>query len=148
MNMHSNDYLRNQIATASREQLLLMFYDGAIRFTNQAKIAINNNDIDGRSYAINKASAIITELSATLDHNLGGKIAADLDSLYAYMLNELSLANTTSDVDRLEGVEKMLLDLRQTWQQAIVIYRQEKQAASFAAGSTPIKARGALSVAA
>jgi flagellar protein FliS len=127
MNMHSNDYLKNQIATASREQLLIMFYDGAIRFTVQAQHAIKNDDIEGRNYAIQKASAIIAELSATLDHKIGGQIAADLDALYAYMLNELNMANIENKASRLETVEKMLTELRQTWVEAIKIFKEEKQ---------------------
>jgi len=127
MNMHSNDYLKNQIATASREQLLIMFYDGALRFIGQAKQAMQSGDITGRNYGINRASAIIAELAATLDHKIGGKIAEDLDALYAYMLNELNTANIKNDVDRLEIVEEMLSGLRQTWIQAIQIQRQEAQ---------------------
>ncbi len=125
MNMHSNDYLKNQIATASKEQLLIMFYDGAIRFTAQARHAVDNNDISGRTYGINKASAIITELAATLDHKIGKKIAEDLDALYAYMLNELNLANIKNDGSRLEIVENLLSDLRSTWVEAIQIQKQE-----------------------
>ena len=125
MNMHSNDYLKNQIATASKEQLLIMFYDGAIRFTAQARHAVSNNDITGRTYGINKASAIISELAATLDHKIGKKIAEDLDALYAYMLNELNMANIKNDGNRLEIVENLLSDLRTTWIEAIQIQKQE-----------------------
>ncbi len=125
MNMHSNDYLKNQIATASKEQLLIMFYDGAIRFTAQARHAVDNNDITGRTYGINKASAIISELAATLDHKIGGKIAEDLDALYAYMLTELNMANIKNDGSRLEVVENLLVDLRTTWIKAIQIQKQE-----------------------
>jgi len=130
MNMHSTDYLKNQIATASREQLLIMFYDGAIRFTGQARQAIKNKDITGRNYGINKASAIITELAATLDHEIGGQIADNLDALYAYMLNELNLANIKNDDNRLKIVEEMLTELRQTWLEAINIQRREAQGAT------------------
>ncbi len=125
MNMHSNDYLKNQIATASKEQLLIMFYDGAIRFTAQARHAVDNNDISGRTYGINKASAIISELAATLDHKIGKNIAEDLDALYAYMLNELNMANIKNDARRLEIVENLLADLRTTWIEAIQIQKQE-----------------------
>ncbi len=125
MNMHSNDYLKNQIATASKEQLLIMFYDGAIRFTALARHAVDNNDISGRTYGINKASAIISELAATLDHKIGKNIAEDLDALYAYMLNELNMANIKNDGSRLEVVENLLIDLRTTWIKAIQIQKQE-----------------------
>ena len=137
MNMHSNDYLKNQIATASREQLLIMFYDGAIRFTSQARQAIGTGDIEGRNYGIQKASAIISELAATLDHKIGGQIAENLDALYAYMLNELNMANIKNDATRLERVEEMLADLRQTWVEAIRIAKQEQQQETVAAPEQP-----------
>ncbi len=126
MNMYSNDYLKNQIATASKEQLLILFYDGAIRFTRQAKIAIENKNIEGRNYAINKASAIVTELAATLDHSRASEIAADLDALYGYMLkvfNETCIKNNIRELDVVEGI---LSDLRETWIQAIKISHQKQ----------------------
>ena len=126
MNMHSNDYLRNQIASASKEQLLLMFYDGAIRFTGRARVAVEKGDIEGRNYCINKANAVITELAATLDHSIGGKIAEDLDALYAYMLDELNKATIKNSAEPLETVEKMLSGLRETWVQAIDKVKKEK----------------------
>jgi len=126
MNMYSNDYLRNQIASASKEQLMLMFYDGAIRFTGRARIAIEKGDIEGRNYCIKKANAIIAELAATLDHSIGGKIAEDLDALYAYMLGELNKATLKNSTEPLEIVEKMLSDLRETWVQAIDKVKKEK----------------------
>ncbi len=127
MNMYSNDYLKNQIATASREQLLIMFYDGAIRFTAQAKIAIENNNIEGRNYAIQKACAIVTELAATLDHKIGGKIAEDLDALYAFMLKQFNNASVKNDISPLIAIENILSDLRQTWVEAIQIVKVEKR---------------------
>ncbi len=144
MNMYSNDYLQNQIATASKEQLLIMFYDGAIRFLAQARLGIENNDITGRTYGINKASAIISELSATLDHKIGGKVAEDLDALYAYMLNELTMANMKNDGDRLETVITMLADLRKTWLEAIQIQREERHGIT---ANTPRAPHQSLSVA-
>jgi len=119
VNAYSNNYLANQVNSATPEQLLIMFYDGAIRFTGQARKAIEENNIEKRNYSINKASAIISELNATLDHDIGGKIATDLNRLYNYMLAELFKANTNNNKKKLEVVEKLLSDLRITWQEAI-----------------------------
>ena len=124
MNMYSNSYLQNQIATASPEQLLIMFYDGAIRFTMQAAAAIEKGDIEGRSYAVNRAVAIISELSATLDHKIGGNIAADLDALYNFMIRELNRGNTKNDATPLAVVEDLLSGLRETWIEAIKIKKE------------------------
>ena len=119
MNPYSNDYLRNQITSASKEQLLLMFYDGAIRFTARARMAVERGDIEDRNYCIKKANAVISELQATLDHAIGGMIAENLDALYAYMLNELNTATVQNSTEPLVRVEEMLSGLRETWKQAI-----------------------------
>lgn len=118
-NVYSENYLKNQIETASKEQLLIMFYDGAIRFINRATIAIENNNIEQRSYCINKASAIISELSTTLNHDIGGQIATDLDALYDFMIRELVKANASNSVKPLNPVLTILTDLRETWKEAI-----------------------------
>lgn len=134
MNAYSSNYLKNQIDTASREQLLIMFYDGALRFTAQAGQAIKDGHIERRNYAINKATAILSELAATLDHSIGEKIAEDLDALYAYMIGELNKANWKNNAALLEPVESILTELRQTWQQAIDLNRKPAQPAPLHAG--------------
>jgi flagellar secretion chaperone FliS len=144
MNMYSNDYLRTQISTASKEQLLLMFYDGAIRFTGRARMAIERGDIQDRNYCIKKANAVIAELDATLNHSIGGKIAEDLDSLYNYMLNELNMATIHNSTEPLIKVEEMLSGLRETWVQAIGIVKKEKQSDMFSVKSME---RGSFSIA-
>ncbi len=124
VNAYSNNYLENQINSATPEQLLIMLYDGAIRFTNQAVQAINDNNIEGRNYYINKACAIISELNATLDHDIGGKIASDLNLLYDYLLRELHKANSSNNADKLSPVLRILSDLRDTWQKAIELNKK------------------------
>jgi len=120
MNGYSQ-YQSNQIATASREQILLMLYDGAIRFCKQAKVAIKENDIPSKGKFISKAMAIITEFSNTLDHEIGGEIAENLDALYTFMLKELTNANLKNDPKPVDTTCTMLCELRATWAEAIDI---------------------------
>ena len=127
VNAYSNNYLENQIKSASPEQLLIMFYDGAIRFVSQAIQAMEENNIEKRNYSCNKACAIISELNATLDHNIGGKIAADLNLLYDYMIRELHTANSSSNAEKAKHIEKILFDLRETWKKAVDINKQSHQ---------------------
>ena len=124
VNAYSNNYLENQIKSASPEQLLIMFYDGAIRFVSQAIQAIEEKNIEKRNYSFNKACAIISELNATLDHNIGGKIAEDLNLLYDYMIREIHSANSSNNADKARHIEKMLSDLRETWKKAVDINKQ------------------------
>lgn len=130
MNGYTNQYLTNTVHSASPEQLMLMLYDGAIRFVALGMQAIDNGLIDKRAYYINKASAIISEFSATLDHNQNPQLAADLDALYAYMLKRLMTANLKNDTEPLVEVKNMLTDLRMTWSKAIEINKQEMREAA------------------
>lgn len=127
-----NHYQQTQVTTASREQILIMLYDGAIRFVRQAKDGVADGDRPRKIEGIQKAMAIITEFRNTLDHEVGGEISANLDALYDYMLRELISANAKNALKPLEVVEGLLCDLRETWAQAIEIVRKEGQGAAAA----------------
>jgi flagellar protein FliS len=90
MNAYMNQYQQNQVMTASKEQILIMLYDGAIRFCQHAINASEaGNNIEKLS-RISKVFAIIAEFSNSLNHDIGGEIAADLDGLYQFMMRELT----------------------------------------------------------
>jgi flagellar protein FliS len=120
-------YNQNSIATASPEQILIMLYDGAIRFTRQAIAASEQNNHSEKLGRISKVFAIIVEFSNTLNHDIGGEIAADLDGLYQFMLRELSKARNETDEKKLRVVEGLLVDLRKTWGEAIIKNKKETQ---------------------
>lgn len=130
MNGYTNQYMANTVNSASPEQLMLMLYDGAVRFISLGIQAIENGLIDKRAYYINKTSAIISEFAATLDHNQDAKLAEDLDALYGYMLRRLMEANLKNDTAPLLEVKKLLADLRATWAQAIDINKKEMREAA------------------
>ncbi len=125
MNNYMNQYQQNQVLTASKEQILLMLYDGAIKFCRQAIAADEAGNIGEKLGRIAKAFAIITEFSNSLNHEIGGDIAADLDGLYSFMLRELGKARTDTSGEHLRNVEKLLVDLRLTWGEAVDINRKE-----------------------
>ena len=110
---------------ASQEQILLMLYDGAIKFCRQAIAADDAGDTAEKVGKISKAFAIITEFSNSLNQEIGGEIAADLDGLYHFMLRELNKARTDTTGEHLLSVEKLLVDLRLTWGEAVEINRKE-----------------------
>lgn len=125
MNNYMNQYQQNQVMTASQEQILLMLYDGAIKFCRQAIAASEAGNVGEKLGRIAKAFAIITEFSNSLNHEIGGDIAADLDGLYHFMLRELNKARTDTSGEHLRSVEKLLVDLRLTWGEAVEINRKE-----------------------
>ena len=125
---YMNQYFENQVNTASPEQLLIMLYNGAIRFVGEAEEAMTSKKIAYRGERISKAIAILSELSATLDHEIGGEIAANLESLYDYMIRTLLAANIQDDASKLVEVREMLSGMRDTWLDAIDKVRSEQAA--------------------
>lgn len=114
-----NQYLANQVNTASPEELLVMLYNGAIRFLSEAECAFADGRIARRGELIGKSIGIINELTVTLNHEIGGQIATNLDALYTHMNRELLLANLKDDSFRLAQVKQLLIGLRDTWLEAI-----------------------------
>lgn len=123
MNAYVNQYQNNQILNASPEQILILLYDGSIRFCRQAIHAMDAGDRTTQAEKISRAMAIVCEFSNTLDHEVGGDMAADLDALYGFMVRELTRANVQNDRSALETVEDLLIGLRETWVEAIEINR-------------------------
>jgi flagellar protein FliS len=89
----ASQYLQAQIATADRGRLLLMMFDGALRFLAQAEDALRNDQVEVFVTQLGRAQAVIAELLHTLDHKAGGEVAAQLDRLYRFMLEHLVEAN-------------------------------------------------------
>lgn len=130
MNAYTQQYQQNQILSASPEQILIMLYDGAIRFTRQAIAGVEEEDRLKKLEGTRRAMAIITEFANTLDHEVGGEIAENLDALYAFMTRELTQANLNSDIERYRVVEDLLVGLRSTWVEAVEIKRSESTSAT------------------
>ncbi|NTV14076.1 MAG: flagellar export chaperone FliS [Desulfobulbaceae bacterium] len=128
-----NQYLVNQVSAASPEELMTMLYNGAIRFLSEAECAMTEGRIARRGELISKSIAIINELDVTLNYEIGGQIAVNLDALYVHMNRELLLANLKDDPTRLAQVKQLLIGLRDTWMQAI-----EKIHAGQASGNRPV----------
>lgn len=126
-------YQQNLIYTATPEQILLMLYDGAIRFTRQAMMAEENGKQVQKLERIGKVMAIVVEFSNTLNHDVGGQIAADLDGLYQFMIRELNAARKDETGEKLKNVERLLVDLRETWGQAVEINREQQSEGAMAA---------------
>ena len=125
---YMSQYFENQVNTASPEQLLIMLYNGAIRFVGEAEEAMASKKIAYRGERISKVIAILSELSATLDHEIGGEIAANLEALYGYMIRTLLAANIHDDAGKLGEVREMLTGMRDTWLDAIDKVRSEQAA--------------------
>jgi flagellar protein FliS len=107
-------YKQNQVDTVSPAQLILMLYNGAIKFIKIARCGLEEKNAEKSHTAIVKVQDIIFELMACLDHRQG-EVAGNLYTLYDYMNSRLLAANIKKDPEPLHEVEKMLTELRDTW---------------------------------
>ena len=103
--------------TASKADLTLMLYDGAIKFCNIAIMCIEKNDIPGANTNIKKTEAIIEEFLATLDHKY--PVAKDFETVYNYLHERLVEANLKKDPEILNEVLVHLRTMRDTWKEVM-----------------------------
>ena len=113
------NYQKTQVTTASKEKILLLLYEGAIRFVRHARVAMNENKIAEKGTNISKATAIVSELMATLDFKVGGDLAVELESLYVFMIDKLIEANIKNDPECLDVVENLMRTLYVAWKDVI-----------------------------
>ena len=112
-------YQKTQITTAKPEKILLLLYEGAIRFIRTANTRMKEKNIAEKGKFISKTIAIISELMNTLDHKVGGQLASDLEALYMFMIDKLIEGNIQNDPECLDTVEKLLTTLYQAWQDVV-----------------------------
>jgi flagellar protein FliS len=118
-------YKTTSVQSASREKLLLMLYEGAIRFVKQAIKACEEKNIADRGLYIGRTYDIVLELNNTLDHKVGGEIAKNLEQLYMFMTDQLTQANINGNKKHLEDVLKLLTTLHSGWKEAIENLKKE-----------------------
>jgi len=110
-------YYQTQIQSQSPVELVVMLYDGAIRFMRAAVEAIEKRDLPGKREAMSRAMAIVSELQSSLNLAAGGDIAKNLDELYSYVTGRLIEANINSAVEPLHESVKLMATLREGWSQ-------------------------------
>lgn len=111
-------YRQTEVQASSPLELVVMLYDGALRFTAEARQAIERGDIAARHVAVDRTLAIIIHLQSTLDLQQGGAIAADLHRLYDYVSRRMLDASMQNAVAPVDDARKVLQSLREGWQGA------------------------------
>lgn len=113
----SQEYRKQAVNGASPLQLVIMLYDGALKFMEAGKHAIAHHDLARQNDQLQKAQRVVMELMACLDRDQGGEVAANLLNLYTYVLSELVKANCDDNAEPLERCIKIFSDLRDSWVQ-------------------------------
>ena len=111
-----NKYFQNTVQTASPQQLLIMLYDGAIRFCRQGIEGIKTKDYSMANTAFLRAQDIIKEFMITIDRT--SPVAANLLQLYEYFNSRLIEANMQKSIEPAEEVLGHLIELKETWMEA------------------------------
>jgi flagellar secretion chaperone FliS len=103
------------IGTQSKGRLIVMLYDGAIKFLKLAIQELQAENYAGKGQYINRAQDIIHELDAVLDMDAGGEISENLRKLYGFMVSHLRQANAKRDAKMIHEVIELLEELNQSW---------------------------------
>ena len=117
-------YRSNQVMTADPGTILLMLYQGAIDFLHRAESAMERKDMAEKGLYINKTLAIISELLASLNFEVGGDVARNLEALYLFMTSQITAANVKNNSQLLAETIQMLSILKDGWEKAVASERQ------------------------
>ena len=112
-------YKQAQVTTQDQGTLILMLYDGCVRFLKTSLVKMEANDIEGTHANLVRAKNIISELISSLDQDTSGELGQSLVQLYTYMYNKLIDANINKNAAHIEEVINLMAELRDGWQAVI-----------------------------
>jgi flagellar protein FliS len=124
-------YLETAISTASKEDLIVKIFDVLIVASQQAldKLQFEREDIEGIHKALLRAQRACSVLMGSLDMEIGGELAQNLFRVYEFWHHELVMANMQKDAERVRRVLGFAKGYRDTWSQAVTMFKAQKQGA-------------------
>ncbi|RQO70882.1 flagellar export chaperone FliS [Aquitalea sp. FJL05] len=114
---YEDDALKAAVYGASPVGLVVLLYEGAIKAISQAGYAIESQRYDEKSRLISKTIDIIDGLRESLDLQQGSEAASNLNDLYIYMKQRLSIANLKNDLEILAEIRRLLETILPAWQE-------------------------------
>jgi len=121
-----SEYMKVKIQTAGPTELLIMLFEGAIRFTKQAKVHIENKEMDKKNDLLVRAQNIMLELIQALDPNLEPQLYNNLTGLYKFCYERLLATNIENSIKCANEALKILEELKDTWKLAIKKTEEEQ----------------------
>jgi len=112
-------YRQTQVGTTGQGEIVIMLYDGALRFLAQAREKMLAKDYAGKGNCISRALDVINELDSSLNVEAGGELAKNLHQLYFLCTTRLLHANLKMDLEKLKSVEDILSGLRDAFAQIV-----------------------------
>jgi len=135
-NAYANVGVETGVMAANPHKLIVMLFEGALAALSSSLVHMKAKRIADKGKAISKAITIIDNgLRASLDKEVGGDIALNLDALYGFMSERLLQANLNNSTEIIEEVMKLLGDLKETWEKIA------PAAPAAAAAAAPVAAR-------
>ncbi len=113
----AQEYRKNAVNGASPVRLVIMLYDGSIRFMESGKQAILAKDLQKQNDQLQRAQKIVLELMSSLDMQKGGEIAQNLLGLYTFVIEQLIEANMKDLTGPVDESIKIMSSLRESWVQ-------------------------------
>jgi len=114
-NTCTNIYQKVATNSSTPIQQIVMLYDGAIRFLNQAKKEIQSHDIPAKAVATDRALAIVLYLRGILDFESGGEVAKSLDQIYDFVTRQIIEASARLEIEPLDRCIETLSTVREAW---------------------------------
>ncbi|MFH1071427.1 MAG: flagellar export chaperone FliS [Candidatus Glassbacteria bacterium] len=124
------DYQTMQIRSAKPEKLILMLYDGAIRFLREGIRFLDQGDIENSNHKLIRVQNILVELMSSLNFEKGGEIAVNLFRIYEFMHYTLVQANIKKEPEPVRRIADQLKTLRDSWAQALKNQENQQKEAS------------------
>jgi flagellar protein FliS len=137
-NQAAQNYLRTRVMTATPEQLQMMLFDGALRFAQAGKAALEKKDFEQTYHNLTSAQKIVSELICTLKHEVHPELCGRLASLYQYAYKKLVEASIKHNMDAMDEAINVLTFQRETW--SMLLQQLSKQKAGLAAQNIPMPA--------
>lgn len=137
MQNRSDEYLRNAVMTASPEQLQLMLYDGAIRFTRRGIDGLKSGNFEEVFTGFSRAQKIVLELISSLNYEVDRSLCTKMAGLYNFIYRRLIDANVHRSLPMAEDAVRLLEYQRETWIMLLEKLRQERSSANPTAPARP-----------
>ena len=128
--------ITSEVLDADPHRLIQMLMEGALLRMVQAKAAIERNDMATKASLLGRVTEIIQTLRGSLNHDVGGEISTNLDSLYDYMVHRLLEATMQNDTSMIDEVMRLLVEVKSGWDGIREEFLKSTGAVHSAAGPT------------
>ena len=112
-----NVYKKQSVETVSQQQLVVMLYEGMVKFLRRAHLAAEKKDFENVHINISKTCNILIELISGINLEQGGEIAFNLKRLYVYSYEKLTIANINKDQETIQEIINIILPLTSAWKE-------------------------------